>query len=298
MFLEDNCYNPLILILKMQLKAILRYFDLFDYPLTKEELLNFTQIKPEEWANPEIQEKNGYYFLNGREKIIETRIKREEYAKQLWLKTYFYLRILKYLPFLKMVAVCNTLAFNHPEKESDIDLFIVTSKNRLWIARILTTFCLQLLGVRRHGNKISGRFCLSFWCTEDAINLEQIQIKPLDPYLAFWCLTLKPVLDNNLYEKFIEENSLWIKNQYSLNFKKEQKSAFYQTNFIGKFLEFLLKEKFGNFLEAKIKKILKPRTEKKATKANQDSSLIISDTMLKFHNKDKRAEIVKKWQKN
>lgn len=287
----------------MKLLDIITYFDIFDYSLTKEEIVNFNQINDKEWENLKIESKAGFYFLKGREEILQIRKKRERYAQKLWRKTYLYLRILKYVPFLKMVAVCNTLAFNHPEKNSDIDLFIVTSKNRIWTTRIITTFLLHILGVRRHSNKVSSRFCLSFWCTEKAINLENIQIKPQDPYLMFWCLTLKPVLDNNLYHQFIQENSTWIKNNYDLNFqnvikthaKSSPKLKIFKSNFFAKMLEYLLNGKLGNYLENKIKSKLKPRAEEKAKKAGPDSSIIISDQMLKFHNKDKREEIYKKW---
>lgn len=298
----------------MKLLEILTYFDLFDYPLTKEEVLTFAEIKEAEWKNKNIEEKAGFYFLKGRSEIIEIRRRREKHARKLWKKTYFYLKFLKCVPFLKMVAVCNTLAFNHPEKNSDIDLFIVTKKNRLWTARVLVTFLLQILGVRRHGKKVSGRFCLSFWCTDEAINLENIQIKPKDPYLAFWILTLQPILDNSLYKNFIQKNEIWIKKKYGLvppllgevrrgtvpkphqTFPSNKSSnPLYQGGFISKFLEKILNGKFGNFIENKLKTKLKPRAEKKAKLAGPESSIIISDQMLKFHNHDKRKEIYKKW---
>lgn len=283
----------------MSLIEILTYFDLFDYPLTKEEVLAFSKIKTTEWKNPQIDFQNDYYFLKGRNKIVQIRQNREKYAKKLWKKTYFYLRFLKIVPFLKMVAVCNTLAFNHPEKESDIDLFIITKKKRIWTTRLLTTFLLQILGVRRYGKKVSARFCLSFWCTEEAINLEKIQIKPQDPYLAFWCLTLKPILDNNLHQKFLNENQKWIKSQYNLNFNPPKKNfpKTFQSNFIAQVGELILKNGIGNFLEKKIKAKLEPRSQSKAQKAGPEASIIISDQMLKFHNKDKRSEIYKKWRK-
>jgi len=285
----------------MQLLEIITYFDLFDYPLTKEEIFNFSKIEASEWENKNIEIKDDFYFLKGRSEIIEIRKAREKHAQTLWKKTYFYLKFLKLIPFLKMVAICNTLAFNHPEKDSDIDLFIITTKNRLWTARILTTFLLQILGVRRHGKKVSERFCLSFWCTEEALNLKNIQIKPNDPYLAFWCLTLKPVLGNSLYKNFIQKNHDWIKEKYKLKFRipqphQERLKKSFHSNLIAKLLEKILNGKLGNYLEKKIKNKLQPRAEKKAKQAGPKSSIIISDNMLKFHNHDKRKNIYEKWQ--
>lgn len=278
----------------MEAKDVIRYFDLFDYPLKKEEIEVFG-LKNFNLSNyPEILFENDYFFLKGRRKIIPIRLEREKNAKKLWKKTYFYLNFLRFLPFLKMVAVCNTLAFNNPAEKSDIDLFIVTAKNRLWISRILVTFFLQILGVRRYGKKISGRFCLSFWCTEDAVNLEDIQIKPLDPYLAFWCLTLTPVLDNAFYLKFKNLNRKWINKIYQLDFPSNQKKTF-STNAIVMKIEKCLKGKFGDWLEQKTEKLLRPRAEKKAKNTGNKASIIISKNMLKFHNHDKRQEIYEKW---
>lgn len=310
----------------MTLLEIITYFDLFDYPLKKEEILNFAKIQKEEWTNSKIEVKDNFYFLKGRSEIIETRRRREEHAKKLWKKTHFYIRFLKFVPFLKMVAVCNTLAFNHPEKDSDIDLFIVTGKNRLWTARVLTTFLLQILGVRRHGKKVSGRFCLSFWCTEETLDLEKIQIKPQDPYLAFWCLTLQPVLNNDLYKNFIQKNTEWIEKKYRLALKspyetegdtggvgiqksqqtpcltKSQTAPFdsaqvtaISSNLFASLFEKILNGYIGNSIENFLKNKLKPRAEKKAKIAGPQSSIIISDQILKFHNHDKRKEVYENW---
>ena len=40
-------------------------------------------------------------------------------------------------PFVKGIAISGSLSKNFADEDSDIDLFIVTAKNRLWIARTL-----------------------------------------------------------------------------------------------------------------------------------------------------------------
>ena len=73
----------------------LKYFDLFDYPLKKEEiwrwligksepgmmnyeLRDFNEVLEKIFEHKIIQVKNGYYFLSGREDIVTTRQIREE----------------------------------------------------------------------------------------------------------------------------------------------------------------------------------------------------------------------------
>lgn len=51
-----------------------------------------------------------------------------------------YVKYIKWVPWIKMVAIWNSVAMNSADKNSDIDLFIVSSQHRLWIVRILVTF--------------------------------------------------------------------------------------------------------------------------------------------------------------
>jgi hypothetical protein len=98
---------------------------------------------------------------------------------------------------------------NGGTQESDIDLFIITQKNRLWIVRILMTFLCAVLHVRKTSKHHAGRFCLSFFIDESAFNFEKI-IEENDIYMYFWILTLKPIFDvNTTYEKFIQANTTW-----------------------------------------------------------------------------------------
>lgn len=281
----------------MRLIELLAYFDLFNHPLTREEILAWIEVAENEWSNPQIETKDQFFFLRGRSKLVELRQKRQQHTQKLWRKIWFFLRILKYVPFLRLVNVCNTLAFNYADKDSDIDLFIVTTPRRLWTTRLLVTFLLQILGVRRHHDKIAGRFCLSFWCTEEALNLEKIQIAPSDPHFVFWILAQQPVLDNtNLYKNFIQTNHQWIKAKYGLNQPQKFNAPVYHSNFLTHLGEYLLQGKWGDFVERKIRGKLKPRAKKKAALATSEASLIISDQMLKFHNRDTRQEITQKFQ--
>lgn len=213
-----------------------------------------------------------------------------ETEKYLWGRVYSHARFLQAAPFVEMLAVCNNLAFGTVNKESDIDLFIIAKKGRIFTARIFVTFLLQILGVRRYGNKIFGRFCLSFFVDEGAMDLSKIAIKN-DIYLAYWIKSMLPVIDDEIDEKFIYENG-WIKNYFDdgkleLDKSKIIKKIFIFSVFKG-FFEFLLSGGFGNFIEKKLKKWQMHRAKKKASMLGDEASILISDHMLKFHNVDKR----------
>ncbi len=219
----------------------------------------------------------------------------DEFEKKLWEKSQKYIGFLRFVPFLRLVAVCNNLAFSKINKKSDIDLFIIARENRLFIVRLFLTFVLQILRVRRHRNKISGRFCLSFFVDDSFLDLSSIAIEN-DIYLAFWIKSMKPIIDDGISNDFLLKN-LWAceyfenKNDFELDLSKKIKNK----SFLKKFFEFILNRGFGDFLENKLKKWQINRAKKKALQADENSSLIINENILKFHNLDRRKEYRNKW---
>lgn len=108
-----------------------------------------------------------------------------------------------------MVAVVNSLSMYATHENSDIDLFIVTQPGMIWFVRFFVTLTLWMHGVWRHGADIAGNFCLSFWITTDALDLERIAIDN-DIYLYNWIYHLKPIFTRgDAYERFLEANK-WV----------------------------------------------------------------------------------------
>ena len=137
-------------------KAILEtlaYSDVFDYPLTIDELHRFL-VSPA--TKMEIQEcvigmkgisfAHGYYFLAGRSEIVDVRQKREEDSRNAYRRAMFYGRILGGLPFIRMVALTGSLAMLNLSKNRDMDYMLVAMPGRVWTAR---AFALLLARVTR-----------------------------------------------------------------------------------------------------------------------------------------------------
>ena len=83
-------------------------------------------------------------------------------------------KILSYLPFIKSIAVVNSLAFFNCDKKSDIDFLIITERNKIWTARALSSVLMHILGLRRYGKKVAKRICLSFYISEEKLDLSYI----------------------------------------------------------------------------------------------------------------------------
>ncbi len=107
-----------------------------------------------------------------------------------------------------MVAVVNSLSMYATHRDSDIDLFIVTSRGTLWWVRVMVTLTFSLHGVWRHGEDIADHFCLSFFVTEDALDMKEIALED-DIYLYFWMYYMRPILVvGDTWERFQKVNGI------------------------------------------------------------------------------------------
>ena len=156
------------------------YFDLFDYPLTLNEIhvnlytggmegpaLTLAEIEECLQNSPKLKKiiatQSGFYFLKKRKEIIQTRLERYNLADKKFQIALRAVRIFKYLPFIKLVAVCNNLGYANAREESDIDLFVITAKNRLWFVRFFLIAIIYALGLRPPKAKVKDKICLSYY---------------------------------------------------------------------------------------------------------------------------------------
>ncbi len=192
------------------IRKTLIYADIFDYTLKINELhkwligkkLNLRQLE-------KTLKYQRYYYLPKRERLVAKRLHREKQSAIYFKKAKILSQILKIIPWIKLVGISGGLAVNNAGKSDDIDLFIITGKNRLWISRLLALGFLSLIGQRRKvgekGRKIAGKLCLNILLEED--RLEQ---KHKDIFVAHEVLQMKVLWQRGgIYSKFLEDNS-WV----------------------------------------------------------------------------------------
>lgn len=143
--------------------AIIRtilYADVFSFPLTLDELHHFLiaplplsvdQIRAELEASPRLQAAvrriDGYFVWEGREAIVALRQQRERAAAYLMPRALLWGRRLARLPFVRMVAITGALSMrNCSDQDDDLDYFVVSAVNRVWLTRLL---CVALVRVGR-----------------------------------------------------------------------------------------------------------------------------------------------------
>ncbi len=217
-----------------------------------------------------------------------------EIEKQLWEKVEKYIPYLNLVPFLKMVAVCNNLAFGKVDERSDIDLFIIAKRGRLFIVRTFVTLILHVLGVRRHNEKVAGRFCLSFFVDEDGMDMRRIALED-DIYLAYWAKTMISLIDDGVSDEFVKINS-WMGKYFDDDLVIDKSKVVTKENLLRKIFAWTLGGWMGGKIEKMLMKWQMRRAREKMVGVNMDvASLVVEEHILKFHNVDRRKEYRKKW---
>ncbi|MBI5222551.1 MAG: hypothetical protein HY980_03585 [Candidatus Magasanikbacteria bacterium] len=298
----------------------LAYFDIFDYPLTREDvrrycysidfadygddytdlLIHLEQIEQLQ----QIQHKNGFYFLSGREANIAARQDKVKIVEQKMKVAVRGIKKIRWAPFVRAVFVCNTVAGAVVEENSDIDVFIVARAGRIWLARALVTLTLCLFGLRRTKRKIKNRICLSFYVTDDSLNLEKIAIED-DIYLKYWLAQLIPVYDPDNLLAEIQRANVWASKSLPNAFVPFQPISRWQVKNsrwsikIKRLLEKMWGSGYGDLMEAQARGMQKARMALNYMSAQNepDTRVVINDKMLKFHENDRREEYGEEWEK-
>ncbi len=198
------------------LKTII-YADIFDYPLTLFEIhkwlikkkLNLRQVEStlaKLVKSEKLKLHKGFYFLPRREKLVAIRKRRALQSRKYFQKVKIVAYLLKLNPWIKLVGISGGLAMENAEKTDDIDLFLITAKNRLWLSRILTLVLLSFTGQRRSVNdskkNAAGKLCPNIFIEED-----QLSQASKDLYLAHEVLQMHLLWQrDNIYGKYLEDN--------------------------------------------------------------------------------------------
>lgn len=234
---------------------------------------------------------DGYWSLSGQEVRYRTP-ESLRYHDQKWHRALRTARLLRHVPFVRMVAIANTVADRSARKESDIDVFIVIKDGRLFLARLMITLLLHVLRLRRHGRFVANRICLSFFITDAAFNLKRVALAPFDIYLLYWIAELRPVLDDGAYSEFRKYNR-WALRRFP---KVKSELAPYRPSKIAAVLEFLLRGILGTLIEKPLQRWQLGRIKRRPKNPDPDVHIVASPHILKFHEKDRRRMYREAWQ--
>ncbi|MFA6533573.1 MAG: hypothetical protein WCT37_00195 [Patescibacteria group bacterium] len=212
--------------LKSAILKTLVFFDIFEFPLTPLEIKrylygsadgNLETIEAALAELTQVKTHQGFYFLaSASAEIVARRQERYLAAEKKYRKVKRIGHFLALLPFVRLIAVCNSLAYSNARPESDIDLFVVSARGKVWTTRFVCLLFLKIFGLRPTDKTRQDKFCLSFFVDESHLDLSDIALARNDIYFYYWLAQLYPVYDaGGVYGRLWQANG-WLKDYLPL----------------------------------------------------------------------------------
>ncbi|MFI5151917.1 MAG: hypothetical protein ACHQET_01205 [Chitinophagales bacterium] len=186
------------------------YFDLFQYPLTIEEIHQYLNKKAalkdlekdlaKLSASSLIYKFGQFYSLRKDVELVYRRLRGNGFAKKMLPQAIRISNFLFQFPFVRGVGISGSLSKNFADEFSDIDYFIVTKSGRLWIARTIMHLFKKL-------TYLTGRqhfYCMNYFVDKDGMQIEEKNI-----FTATELKTLIPVCGNETMDSLFEANN-WV----------------------------------------------------------------------------------------
>jgi len=240
------------------------YGDIFDYPLTLDEIHKYcgiaitldtlqSEIRGNQDFNRLVSSSGGYYYLNGREDLVALRKQRSEISEKARRTARRVVGFIKYMPFIEGILATGSLAVDNVRKKDDLDFLVLAGPHRLWFVFFLLGF-LQKIFFRR------------FLCPNYYISVDHLCLSRKSFYTAREAVQARPMFGEETCRRFMEKNN-WV---YEIlpNARDDGRSSTIQDRpverkgipfFFGRCIELLFSGKRGDFVEAILKKMLKNR---------------------------------------
>ena len=223
---------------------------MFQYPVSLDEIKFFIEQKASEEEissalkhmirDEKVYRIDKFYSLRNNFRLIERRIKGNIHAGNLLKKAYAIAAFLYKFPYVRGIGISGSLSKNFADEDADIDFFVITKRNRLWIARTWMHMFKKL-------TFLVGKqdwFCMNYYVDEDALLIEERNM-----FTAMELITLLPACGNGVMGKFYNVNE-WAKSYYPSyeeldhTSKRVSHDPWYKRT-----IEWLFNNKFGNKLD-------------------------------------------------
>lgn len=278
---------------RKQIIKTLSYFNFFDYPLTLTELWQFTKtnIKSEKDFSYLVKQKDikhfkSFYFLTNKKELVNKRLEREKISNRKLLKARKVIEKISNIPTVNFIGISGSLAMKNSDINDDIDIFVISKDNLVWLTRLLLVLYLKKLKVyrKKHEKNTKDKICLNLIIGDRSTGFTK---KRQNLYIAHEIVQLMPFFQReNAYLNFIEKNKWIFKflpnankriNEYKIPFNKRKNAI---NDLLVVILQVLKIEKIAKFLQWNYMK--------------KDVTLeTIEDNFLAFHPKDFKKKVNK-----
>ncbi len=250
--------------LRQGILKVLAYFDLFDYPVSKDEIIYFLDqhVDGQELSaalqaladGQYIFRHDEFYSLRDNYALAKRRRTGNNNAQLLLTTGRKISGFLFQFPYVRGVGISGSLSKNFAGENADIDYFIITKTNRLWIARTMMHLFkkLSFLAGRQHW------YCMNYYVDEAAMEIEE-----KNTFTAIELITLLPICGNGTMDAFFKTND-WANTYYpNYRLKNGNHKTLAHDSAIKRVLEFMFNNRLGDLLDNYLMKVTTRRWKKK-----------------------------------
>ena len=242
--------------LETEVVKTLLYFDIFSFPLKQEEIYRFCQDK----TNPSAIEttlnqlkREGhlcwnppYYALREGEKLAQLREKKFHLSSEKMKIARRNGAFICQFPFVRGVAISGSLSKYSADESADIDFFLITETNRLWICRSFLHMFKKLtfLVGKQHD------FCMNYF-----LDRRELELKDKNLYTAFESISIIPLYGGEAHAAFYQKNK-WAK-RFFPNYDAEvllEEPLLERNGLLKRIVEGVFYGSFGNWVNDNIQK--------------------------------------------
>lgn len=204
---------------KTAIRKTLTYSDIFQYPLTLDEIYRFlitdrkytkSIIAKALLSLDDIVKIGDYYAFKSKENVISLRERKKAWNEEKIARAVSIAQKLCCIPSILFIGISGGVAMKNAGKNEDIDFFVITKKNTLWVSRLLLVLFLSFLGVlrKRSTKRLQNTICLNMLIDETALLFPK---ERQDIYTAHEIVQMMPVFGRkDIYARFLQAN-IWIR---------------------------------------------------------------------------------------
>jgi predicted nucleotidyltransferase len=238
------------------------YFDIFQYPLTVEEIsrfskLNCTPVEIQAALDAMIRQgilfrHQQYYSMHESATTIERRKKGNAEAQRKMRVARWMAGLISRFPFVRAVLLSGSISKGYMDASSDIDFFVITKPGKVWTTRLLLALFKRLFLFNSK----------KYFCPNYLIDSDHLQIEERNLFTATELATLIPLHGFHYYHQLLKQNG-WIGNYFSQiesrygNHKESARFVLFKP-----VIEKLLSNGLGQWVETTAHRLILQRWEK------------------------------------
>src|SRR5688572_29140158 len=247
--MKDIMLTQILTRLDEQILRTLLYYDIFNYPLRTDEVVRFLGIKGSETViasrlsylrdQQTIFQFGELFSMKNKDDSAKRRIKGNTEAEKFLVLAKNKSKLISSFPFVRAVMASGSSSKGFMDEKSDLDFFVVTAPNRLWIARTLLVLYKRLFLFNSH-----KYFCVNYFVDEEHLEIEEKNL-----FTATELATVIPLWGAEHYTNLHKANG-WLINFFPNYQQRSLKDVPATSNsIIKRFLENCISSLFGNALE-------------------------------------------------